>query len=184
MLLADGNRFITGGEPRESDVRNFLWYHSPHFCYPGSLFWRLRKWWALDRITTLCTQPWRQVVFAKPSFGWYAAIIAMASAEIMAICDEAFAESSRPKGRTSPPVACLEAQMIALFSEHFGWPMERTRRTPLKQLFQLERCVLKLNGAKIADDGFDALLVDFLQKANAPAIAAQKATVKSEKETA
>lgn len=131
MLHATGCRFVAGGVPLEGDVRNYLWFHSRLFTQ--GRFAKPLKWLAL--------LPFSSALHRKKDEDYYCTVIAMAIVDIKNLIAETFADA--PKGRQrdgSAAPACLEAQLVHLFTKEYGWSTEKIKRTPLAQLLQLARC--------------------------------------------
>lgn len=142
MLQALGSRFICGGgQPGEGDIRNYLWIHSPEF-EPGNS-WRVRRKRArvVGRFTALGRKAWLRV-FRVPDIHTYVAAMAFAINDIARLVEDALADAPATSGLgTKPARATLEAQMIDLFAQAYHWTPERTRATPLRQLYQLIRLI-------------------------------------------
>lgn len=170
MLHAIGSPFVLGGEKREGDVRNYLWFHSRFYGHYRSPFWRWRKWWALNRLTTLLTQPIHRL-FGVASVDRYVAVLVMASNDIDQIIHEALADCPASEGRGRPCGATMEAQLCDLFKRRYGWDMEYTRNQPLKRLFQLYRAM----EPDAEDAGERAIHREYLLKRNQELRAAAQA---------
>jgi hypothetical protein len=166
MLLATGSRFVVGKEaPAEGDVRNFIWFHSPLFAHAGQPFSKLRKWIALRRLQWKLTHPWRRWLGMRPSAHLYSLTLAHAIEEIEQLVEQAFAFMATGGGKADPvPLATLEASLVHRFASAYGWPAEQTRQTPLRQLFQLDRCILRSRGEDIKDQGYEAILEAHLRQ--------------------
>jgi hypothetical protein len=171
MLFAIESRFIFGGQPMEGDVRNFLWFHSPLYANCAVAGWQGRKRRALAPLCRqLGVERWRRWLGLGISADRYAAALVLAISDINKILDDAFADAPRGKS-TKAPLASLEATLIHEFAAAYDWTPERTRNTPLRQLFQLNRCVAAYSGHDVRDDGEDAILADHLLKKNADKLA-------------
>ena len=129
MLHASGNRFVTGGQPLEGDVRQYIWYSSPLFAEKGRWV-RVRKWRALLRFSMM--------MHHRKGADWYVASLALITSELARIIDETLADAPAGGGDGSPG-PCLEAQLIHIFASHYHWPAEYTREQPMRKLFQLIR---------------------------------------------
>lgn len=133
LLHAIGSRLLTGEQPLEGDVRNYLWFHSLLFPLasrlpaPGS---RLLKWLSL--------LPFSAVLHRRRDVDWYAATLAVAIHEVHGLLADALADAPQ-SDRACAPGPCLEAQFIHFAAATYGWPPARTRATPLRQLMQLVR---------------------------------------------
>lgn len=186
MLLAMGNRFIcaTRGEEIE-DVVDYLWLHAANYTHTGVQGWRVRKRMHLAPFMRQLTQPWRA--------GWRewvwralrgrrtathtehaAATMVIAITEIRAIVAEAFADTTAETGTPGAPIATLEAHFIHNMATAYRWTPERTRNTPLKQLFQLHRCIRQSHGEGIVDRGEMAIMANHLAARQAALDAANK----------
>jgi hypothetical protein len=55
----------------------------------------------------------------------------------------------------------------------YGWTPERTRATPLAQLFQFNRLIRASRGENVRDAGEDRVIEDHLRKRNEALLAAQ-----------
>jgi hypothetical protein len=184
MLLATGNRFLSSDAPGEADIRNYLWFHSPLYAHCGVRTWPLRKRWALRRFTRHCAQPWRRWLGLQPSVAHYGATLLMAATDIRGLINAAFADAAPASGSASAPIATLEGQLIHLFAQTYQWAPERTRRTPLRQLFQLHRLIRSGSGDEVRDATEEHMLAAHLRRRQsaldaARATAAQPSSVNS-----
>ncbi len=163
MLLATGNRFICSREgERLEDVIDYLWFHAPNYTHCGFQGWQVRKRVHIAPFMRQLTQPWRT--------GWRnlvwmllrsrktatntehaAAVMVIAITEIRALVAEAFADTTGATGAPGSPIATLEAHFIHNMATAYQWTTERTRNTPLKQLFQLDRCQRRAAGESVPD---------------------------------
>lgn len=176
LMVAHRSRFFCGGGPAaEGDVRNYLWFHSPNYAPFGVRDWRERKEKALWRLSWILEQPWRRWLLRKPCVHRYTAVLQIAVAEIRHLINEAWADASPASGTASAPLASLEAQMIHEFAAAYGWPPERTRHTPLRQLFQIHRCIRAARGEDVKDAGEQAIIAGHLQRRLADLQAKQQA---------
>jgi hypothetical protein len=180
LLHATGNAFVCGLPPVESDVKNFLLFHSFEFNTddPAPRFW-LRFRLNLRHEAALCpltTKPRRRASVRAERF-------LQAVREIRAIVEATWADSlpANEEADAGPSVAAARhAQLADMFArEYHHWPMPRPfRHTPLAQLFQMARCIERGNMGKEAgyyDPAEAALVRDFLADANAPRLAAERA---------
>ena len=161
QLFALRSRFITGGQPGEGDVRNYLWIHSPQFVpgdSPSAKRTRARVLRPFERLTM---KRWLGVL-RRPDEDTYCAAVALAINDIIRLVEDAFADEAAG-GSWRPVRATLEAQMIALFADAYGWTPERTSSTPIKQLYQL---VTLINGTDTPDAGEAAIIEAHLRKLN------------------
>lgn len=182
MLLAKGNRFIVGGMPKIDDVVDYLWLHAANWTHCGVDGWELRKRQHLRPLTVQLRQPWRRFLRLKPRAEHAAAAMALAIVDIKRIVDEAFADTIAATGAPGAPIATLEAHFIHLMGVAYQWAPERTRVTPLKQLFQLNRCIRQARGDTVQDAGEEMILYRHL-KAKNDALAAARAAQKEEAAT-
>lgn len=161
LLQATDSAFLRGDTALEGDVRNFIWFHSRWFT-TSRLLARPARWFAL--------LPFSALLHAKPGLNHYAAVIALASNDIERILADSFADVPAPDNVSAgmPAGACIEAQLIHLFFKSYGWPASRTRKTPLRQLFQYMRCI-----APGDDRGAQAIKAAYLKSRNAARLAQQ-----------
>lgn len=164
MLLAIGSRFICGGRPTEGDVRNYLWFHSPRYSHFGVAGWQRRKARALRPLENALANPWHRLVRRPLDRERYSVMMILAVSEIGSLVDEAFADCPADTGMPGAPIATMEAQLIHRFAMDYRWEPERTRHTPLKQLFQLTRCIRANNGEDVRDQGEIKILEAHLQR--------------------
>lgn len=177
MLFAVRSRFLFGGTPLEGDVRNYVWFHSPLYANCTTPDWRRRKRRALAPLARqLGVEPWRRWLGLGVSADRYAAALALAASDINQIMDAAFADAPRAAGSRRAPLASLEASLVHECAAAYHWPPERTRSTPLRQLFQLNRCLAAASGHEVRDEGEDAILADHLARKNAELAAARAAS--------
>lgn len=168
LLCATESRFLQpDAQPMEGDVRNYLWFHSRLFHFSSRLPARLSrflKWCALLRFNSM--------LHRRRNVHWYSATLALAAADIDRLVREAVADSpGRGEGRIGPTAPALEAQLVHIFAREYRWPPERTRATPLRQLFQLLLCLSPADD----DAGERALRLDHLRRRNAELNAARAA---------
>lgn len=166
MLMAAQNSFVAGGQPQIGDVVDFIWFHSPNYVRTDRAGQPAIKRSAVRPFTRQLAQPWRKWL------GWMkpqpqAMIMALAVCEIRALLDSTFACAGR--GNSGPALACIEAQMIHGFAMGYQWPPERTRNTPLRQLFQLDRCLALSRGVEVRDDTESDMIAAHLMRRNAEA---------------
>ena len=168
LLVAHGSAIVCGGQIQEGDVRNYLWFHSRHYLHKGHAEWPAAKRKALDPLMrVLLNRRFRFSLERKPSQETYAATMALAIADIKNAVSDAFADCPPSMGGSSQPVATLEAEMIAIFARELQWQPDRTRNTPLRQLFQLLRCIRAWNGTEPRDAQEDAILAEHITLRNA-----------------
>lgn len=189
MLLAQGNRFIcaTRGETID-DVLDYLWIHAPNHTHCGIQGWQIRKRAHLAPFMRLLTHRGfffslvgrlsrrrRRAASADPSAPLApitraeqaAATLVVAITDIRAVVAEAFADTTAATGRPGAPIATLEAHFIHNLAMAYQWTPERTRATPLKQLFQLDRCQRRAAGEDVVDSGEQALMAAHLARRQA-----------------
>lgn len=164
MLYAVGSPFAHGGPISADAILTYLWFHSPSYAHAGVQGWQIRKREALRPFLLRLTQPWRKWLLLKPVPHRARAAISMAGEEIKALLNEAFADADSGNGRPGKPVATLEAFMIHNFALRYQWTPERTRNVPLRQLFQLLRCMLNSVGAEVRDSGEDEILFAHMRR--------------------
>lgn len=142
LLVGTGNAYFSGRVPTESDLRNLIWFCSPQFNADNpilSLRWRWLQMWRLHRALRKGST-WKnrhQIVIQN----FYRACL-----DIHEIIHGTFkdgmpnVETEEP---TEPLAASLEAQLLDMFSrEYKQWPLPSpVRHTPIKQLYQLARCI-------------------------------------------
>lgn len=175
MLYAVRSRFLFGGQPMEGDVRNYVWFHSPNYANCAAPDWAKRKVKVLGPLTRqLRVERWRRWFGLSISAEHYAAGLALACSEINQIFDCAFADAPGASGTPRAPLATMEASLIHQFASAYNWSPERTSNTPLRQLFQLDRCLAASRGHEVRDDGEDRILADHIRRRN-EAIQAAKA---------
>lgn len=154
MLHAVRSRFLYGGQPVDEDVKLYLWFHSPLWCHdrtPGMLR-RYRR--ALAPLNAALHGRWSLL---GRSLGHQSIVLARFIDGIGALIDAALADAPGGSGQSGPPPSTLEAQMIHEFAAAYGWAPERTRATPLRQLFQLHRCIRAARGDDISDPREDEI---------------------------
>lgn len=166
MLLAVGSHFVAGGRATEGDVRNYLWFHSPAWCHSGVPGWHRRKERALRPLVRQLASPVRRALGLSLDLERYGAALALAVADIRRIIDEAFVDCPAGGG-DGAAVASLEAQMVAAFAKELRWPAEQTRNTPLRQLFQLLRCLRASRGEDVGDRGEQEILASHMRRRQA-----------------
>lgn len=157
-------------QPAESaDVRDYLWNHWPAFSLEGT-----GRESFLRAFEQRMAPSWLRWRYSRPAWTERLAMAYAQTAEkISELMRMAFADDpgNGTKSQGGKIVcATLEAQMIDLFAEKYRWEPERTRRTPLRQLYQFIRCSDRSDYAP--EDA--AIIAADLAAANAPAIAAAK----------
>ena len=166
MLLATENRFVCGGAPQLEDVINYIWFHSSAYTHTGVAGWARRKRRVLRPLMLNITQSWRRLLLRRPNYEHIGATLAVAICGCRAKVNEAFADTTAAAGRPGAPIATLEAHFVHLMAASYGWLPERTRNTPLRQLFQLNRCIRQGNGEKVADPQEQEILAAHLRAMN------------------
>lgn len=142
LLVGTGNAYFMGRIPTEGDLRNFIWFCSPQFN-PDSPIASLRwKWLQMWRIRKALRKgsTWKnrhQVVIHN----FYKACLDIH--EIIAATFKDGLPHVETEEPTEPLAASLEAQLVDMFSrEYKQWPLPApVRHTPIKQLYQLARCI-------------------------------------------
>lgn len=163
-LYAMRSPFLLQRSPQIEDVAAFIWLHSPDYCHTGIAGWHQKKTRALAPLRRQLRQPWRRWLGMRPDRDHALAVVAIASAEIIRIVDEAFADAPAAAGRPAKPLATLEAFFVHEMAVAYGWTPDRTRHTPIAQLMQLHRCIRSARGQEITDDGEDKLLAAHLRR--------------------
>lgn len=167
MLRAVGSHFIVGGRPTEGDVRNYIWFHSADWCNSSIPGWSRRKARALAPLLRQLANPWRRRFGLRLDVPRYSAALLLAITDIRKIVDDAFADIPAESAANQAPLACLEANLIHSFAKGYGWAPERTRHTPLRQLFQLLRCLRASAGEDVRDEGENRILANHLRQRQA-----------------
>lgn len=156
LLHAIGSPLVCGGAaPLEGDLRNYVWFSSR---------WFTPRRWLARWLKPLVLFP-LTLRLASGDVHRYHAALALALFDLRQILDDLFADA--PAGGRSLPGSppTLEAQLINTFATAYRWPPERTRSTPLRQLFQLLRCL----DPEARDSGEAAVIADHLAEKNAAA---------------
>lgn len=153
--------------PSHAAIRNYLWSHWARWDSDGrgrpefvEIFERriVPTWlrWTFSRAA-------RAALRARTAKGYDEA-----AAQISELVGIAFADAPSPAvGAPRQVCATLEAQMIDLFAERYHWAPERTRATPLRQLYQFIRC----NDRSDYDPDEAAIMADDLRQENEAAAA-------------
>lgn len=182
ILLARGNRFLRApGTETLDDVLDYLWVHAPTYRPTTAPGWRRAKRRHLAPFLRALTSPLR---YRLARFCWRlarpratpgshsiptpaehaAAVLTLAILEIRALLATAFADAGAPLAAPPAPIATLEAHFIHNLHTAYGWSTARIRATPLKQLFQLDRCQRRAAGETIADAGEHHLIAAHLAR--------------------
>ena len=141
LLVGTGNAYFTGRIPTEGDLRNFVWFCSPQFNPDSPILsrrWRWLQMWRLGRaLRKGSTRKNQEAVIIN----FYRACLAIH--EIIAGTFKDGLPNVETEEPMQPLAATLEAQLIDMFSrEYKQWPMPHpVRHTPIKQLYQLARCI-------------------------------------------
>lgn len=170
-LVALRSPFTWDGDAEASDVRNYVWFHSPRFTIdPGSAAAaQARVYKEFDARVAFGRQLW--LCTPKRRRSWVLSGYELAKAQIATIVEETFADS-QPQASTSPRIAAsLEASMIDLFARQYAtWPFPTPiRDTPLRKLYQLLRCI---NGGDYEKTEADIIAEEL--RADNEALAAKK----------
>lgn len=163
MMLVSGSRFLCGGQPMEGDVRNYLWFHSPLFVTTDHPDCQRRRAAALRRFRPSVSTRLRSFIRWPATVDEYCVRVVLAVADITRLVEDAFADAPAGGGKPGGACASLEAQLIHVFAEHYGWLPERTSHTPLRQLFQ----ILRAMHPEAGDAGEQAIIADYLRRKNA-----------------
>lgn len=163
MLVAVDCHFILGGRATEGDVRNYLWFHSPRWRHAGTPRWQSEKRRALRPLFRELASPWRRVLGLPLDMPRYAAALALAVADIRRLVEDAFADCPAGSG-DGAAIATLEAQLVSAFARELHWPADYTRNQPLRQLFQLLRCLRSARGEDVGDRGEQEILAAHLRR--------------------
>ncbi len=139
-LVATNNAFIFGRLPMEHDLRNFIWFCSPQFNPDAPMLstrWKPLQMFRLNNALTKRPrkQPKDEAVFQH---------FAQAIVEIRAIIELTFSDGlPASDGNHKPVAASMEAQLVDMFAREYAqWPLPQPmRHTPIKQLYQLARCI-------------------------------------------
>lgn len=142
LLTGTGNAYFTGRIPTGDDLWQFVWFCSPQFnpdSPVASLRWRWLQQWRL-RTALLRGATWKTRNEAMTS-NFYRACLHIHEIIQNTFRDgAAIVEGEEP---SLPLAASLEAEVIDMFArEYQQWPLPRpVRHTPIKQLYQLARCI-------------------------------------------
>ncbi len=136
-LLVLESPFLWRRPASSGAVRDYLWNHFPGFNVGGH--GRAPFLAAFER---RLVPRWMRLFYSRAArrsgidAGY--AQVAEKIADLMAV---AFSDAPAPAtGPARRICATLEAQMIELFAARYHWAPERTRATPLRQLYQFIRC--------------------------------------------
>lgn len=173
LLHAVGSPFLFGGTPGEREVKQYLWFHSPLWCddsHPEMKGRYHRALLAFNRFL-IGRRGWR---LRRPCLDECAAVLALAGADIEAHMASAFADAPAASGKPGSPLASLEAQLVHEFARAYSWAPERTRLMPLRQLFQLHRCIRAERGEDILDEDEEQIKAAHYIRRNAELKAARE----------
>lgn len=139
LLVATENAYVLGRVPVESDLRNFIWFCSPQFNPDSptlSLRWKPWQMYKLNKALG-CFLPKKhraQVILEN----FYRGCL-----EIHMLVANTFKDGVAGGDEGMPLAASFEAQMLDTFArEYRQWPLPKpVRHTPIKQLYQLNRCI-------------------------------------------
>ena len=149
LLVGTGNAYFTGRIPKENDLRNFVWFCSPQFNPDTPLLSSRWKAWQMGKLNIAMRRGKEKTKAERIIANFY-----RASLQIIEIRQETFRNGAPPTESEEPAVplaASLEAQMLDMFArEYQQWPLPKpVRHTPIKQLYQLARCIdRRLLGAR------------------------------------
>jgi len=166
LLHAVGSPFLFGGTAGEREIKQYLWFHSPLWCDDSHPGMRARYHRALRSFNRLLIgrRGWR---LRRPCVDECAGVLALAANDIFSHVADAFADAPAGSGRPGQPLAALEAQLIHEFARAYRWEPERTRHTPLRQLFQLHRCIRAERGEDIEDEDEERIKAAHYARRNA-----------------
>jgi hypothetical protein len=142
LMHATGSAFLFGKTPEITDVMGYVWFHSLRFTSDPRRVLAEKKRAHRDFYRGMISLP--TLLFSLPRRR--ARIIseryAAGALKISEIVDESFADAPPPSNGESARVnSSLEGQLIDVFAREYGWDPDRTRHTPLRQLYQLLRCI-------------------------------------------
>lgn len=132
-LVVIGSPFLYRAAAGADAVRDYLWIHAETFDEEARNRAAFFRDW--DRKTMPRWARWR---YTRQT--WHdrvATTYALAACEIAELVGIAFADEPPGGEGNTMAGASLEAQFIDVFADAYGWTPERTRNTPLRQLFQL-----------------------------------------------
>lgn len=167
MLQATESEFVLGGTPLEGSIRNYVWFHSPHFVTADHPDVAKRRRLALAPFERQVLGPrWARLFLRRFKARRYTAILAMAIDDIAAIVRSTFIDVPSSSKDSGPSSGCLESQLIYLFARELGWVPERTSNTPLRRLFQLIAVMTAAKG-EYQDPSEAEMIAEYLRKRNA-----------------
>jgi hypothetical protein len=169
LLVGTGNAYFCGRIPTEGDLRNFIWFCSPQFNPDRPIVSLRWKWLQMHRLKMALRRGTKWGMRHEVVNNFYRACLG-----IHGIIHTTFrdglphVESDEP---TQPLAASLEAQLVDMFArEYKQWPMPLpVRHTPIKQLYQLARCIDRRHlgkGAKYYDSDENTCTKRFLETIN------------------
>lgn len=171
LLVGTGNAYLTGRIPKEGDLRNFIWFCSPQFNPDAASHSSFRKAWLMAKLNLRLRQGSNRKNQPSVVMGnFYKACL-----QIHQIVSDTLKDGV-PNVETEEPVAplaaSLEAQLVDIFScAYQQWMMPKpVRHTPIKQLYQLARCIDRRGlgkDAKYHDSDENRCTKLFLEEANA-----------------
>lgn len=171
LLVGTGNAYFTGRIPKEADLRNFIWFCSPQFNADSPLLSARWKWLQMWRLKMALSMGAKWKTRSETIVGnFYKSCL-----QIHEIIHSTFKDgvgSVDTVEEPQPLAASIEAQIIDMFArEYKQWPMPKpVRHTPIKQLYQLARCIDRRNlgkDAKYYDSDENACTKRFLETINA-----------------
>lgn len=140
ILVSTENAFLLGERAGEHDLRNFVWFCSPLFNPDAPTFSLSKKPLQMFRLNCALK---RRSKWKQPKGQAVISNFVAACMDINQILSATFADGLPSGGDGTPLAASLEAQLIDSFArEYLAWPLPKpVRHTPIKQLFQLARCI-------------------------------------------
>jgi len=170
LLVGTGNAYFSGRVPTEGDLRNFIWFCSPQFNPDRPIVSLRWKWLQMGRLNRALRKGATRKDKTPIIQNFYRACL-----QIHEIIHATF-KDGLPSVETEEPVeplaASLEAQIVDMFArEYKQWPLPKpVRHTPIKQLYQLARCIDRRaigKEAKYHDSDENACTHRFLETINA-----------------
>ncbi len=139
LLVATDNAYVYGRVPVEADLRNFVWFCSPYFNPDSptlSLRWKPWQMYKLNRALGCFLPKKYRAKIVNENF--YRACL-----QIHTLIANTFKDGLPGNEESLPLAAAFEAQMLDTFArEYRQWPLPKpVRHTPIKQLYQLARCI-------------------------------------------
>jgi len=171
LLVGTGNAYFTGRIPKEGDLRNFIWFCSPSFHPDEPKPAIFRKAWLMAKLNMRLRRGSTKKNRSAVMMGnFYKACLQIH--EIVAATFKDGIPNVETEEPTIPLAASLEAQLVDVFAcAYQQWPMPKpVRHTPIKQLYQLARCIDRRGlgkDAKYYDADENRVTKQFLEGVNA-----------------